>query len=184
MFGYPEKKQQGITSRFAMTEMSTGRAQRFRASYPGCRSGLAAGTGVLTTDGILPVEYLIPGDGVISRDAGVVALGHVVSRTVPARDVLRVRPRALDPEAGTDEFFISARQELYLTGWRARAMFGQPAALVAAERLVDGAYISRLAGSLPVELFQLTFADAQHLVHLGEMDLVATSERMPVRQRA
>lgn len=166
-----------------MTQVSTGRTRRVRAAFPTCSSGIGPGTGVLTANGSLPAEMLSLGDRVITHDAGFRPLAAVVRRQLPAQEVIRVRPSVLAPEAGERDFLISARQVLLLRDWRARAMFGRRAVLVSADKLIDGIYMRRLDGSAPVTLLQLRFDDTQHVLHLGDMHLMATSARMPVRAR-
>ena len=167
-----------------MTQTETGRARSFRVALPTCGSGIGLGTGVLTADGELPVEYLIPGDRVLTHDAGLQPLAQIVTRTVAASEIVRLRPRVLDPTTGRRDLLISARQRLLIRDWRARAVFGQKAVLVEAARLVDGSYMARLDGAAPMRLYQLVFARSQHLVYLGESQLLATSARRPGKVRA
>lgn len=158
-----------------MAQTRTGRAQPLRAPLSTCASGLGAGTGVLTTDGEIPAEFLLPGDRVITRDAGAVPLSGIVTRRVPAAQVVRLRPSAVDPEGKGRDLLLSAGQRLFLSDWRARAIFGRPQIVVEAARLADGAYIARHEGRAPVTLFQLIFADRQHILYLGDMRVMAAS---------
>jgi len=162
-----------------MTQASSGGAQSVRMSLQPCNSGLGLGTEVLTTDGILPVEYLTPGDRIITRDRGAVRLAHLIVRHVPCSRMLRLRPREVHPGYKGREVLISGETRMLVRGWRARVLFGKPAALVAAQRLIDGAYIARLdtPGSTP--LFQLGFADGEHLLQVAGGRLHVVSARAP-----
>ena len=164
-----------------MSQIITGRARPIRVALSLCRSGLGLGTGVLTADGEIPVEYLEPGERVVTFDAGIMPLSRVIVRTVPAGEVIRVRPSVLDPDGNGRDVLISARQKLLLRDWRAKAMFGKPAALIEAARLVDAAHMVRLEGMAPMRLFQLVFDDAQHIVQIADWRLQVTSARLPAK---
>ncbi|HHS94811.1 MAG TPA: hypothetical protein ENK63_05690, partial [Rhodobacterales bacterium] len=58
-----------------MTQTRSGQARSLRVPLPLSRAGFGAGTPILTTEGALPVEYLSPGDRIITRDRGAVPLG-------------------------------------------------------------------------------------------------------------
>ncbi|MAM61242.1 Hint domain-containing protein [Maritimibacter sp. UBA3975] len=140
--------------------------QPLRVTIPLCRSGLGLGTNVMTTDGSIPVEFLTPGDGIITYDRGVVTLENVTVRTVPMAEVVRIRPSVLDENGDGRDIVISARQKMLVRDWRAQAMFGKPAALIEARRLADGAYVTQLTGPAPMRLFQLSFKGRQHLIQV------------------
>jgi Hint domain len=167
-----------------MTQIETGGARSVRVTLPLSRSGFGLGTGILTTDGELPVEFLEPGDRIVTFDRGAIALSRVIVRSVPASALVRVRPAVLDAKGDGRDFLLSAQQKIVLRGWRAKAMFGKPAVLVAADRLVDGAHMARLTGSTPMRLFQLVFDDARHVVQVAGGTMLAASARLPVVTRA
>ena len=75
-----------------MTRTTTGNTRATRVSPPLCHHGIGLGTGVLTADGELPVEFLEPGDRVVTYDKGLVRLDRTEVRLVPASDALRLRP--------------------------------------------------------------------------------------------
>lgn len=106
--------------------------------------GLVAGTSVYTLDGLLPVEFITPGDRVISRDRGlatVIALRHhrrsIRTVQVQANSLGRGRP-------GQD-ITLPADQPVLLRDWRAKAMFGTFETIVPIKRLIDGEFIAALA---------------------------------------
>jgi len=148
-----------------------------------CHNGIGLGTGVLTADGTFPVEYLEPGDRLVTFDQGLVRLHGVEVRRVPAREALRVRPSVLDPDGEGRDFVVSARQQVLVRDWRARVLWHRPIALVEVRRLIDGAHIARLRDEAPVRLFQLVFEDRQHLVEITGGTLLLASARQPIRAR-
>lgn len=163
-----------------MSQTETGRARSIRVALPLSRAGFGLGTGILTTEGELPVEFLEPGDRIITHDRGAVALSRVIVRAAPVHEFVRLRPAALHPEDAGRDILISARQQIVLRGWMAQAMFGRPAALVEAGRLIDGDHISRPAGNAPARLFQLVFDDGRHILTLAGGRLLAPSAAVPV----
>lgn len=167
-----------------MTQSLTGRTRSMRVPLPISRSGFGLGTSILTTDGAIPVEFLEPGDRVITQDRGAVRLARTIARSVPAADLVRVRPAALSPDTPARDLVLSARQKIVLTGWRAQAMFARPAVLVEIGRLVDGDYISRLTGDRPMQLIQLAFDDARHVIALAGGTLLAATPALPAPSRA
>ena len=56
--------------------------------------GLVAGTIVLTSDGEIPVEFLSPGDRIITRNAGMVALNAIETEKVKI-EAVRINAGAL-----------------------------------------------------------------------------------------
>ncbi|GKY89472.1 Hint domain-containing protein [Sinisalibacter aestuarii] len=166
-----------------MTQVSTGGARRIRVALPLKRAGFGPGTGILTTDGELPVEFLEPGDRVVTLDRGAVPLARVIVHAAPAHQVVRLRPSVLDQQGDGRSYLLAARQQIVLRDWRARIMFGKRTALVEAGRLVDGAHISRLEGAAPTRLFELAFDDAQHVIQIAGGTLLAASARLPVQAK-
>lgn len=165
-----------------MTQISTRVAagQTVRVALPSCRSGLGIGTQVLTTDGSLPVEYLTPGDGIITLDAGIRKLTNVMVKTVPLSAVVRLRPSVLNEDGEGRDVVLAARQRLLVRDWRAPILFGKKAALVEAKDLADGAYITRLSGTAPMRMFQLQFDDGVHVVKLAQNLNVASAKAIQV----
>jgi len=166
-----------------MTRTTTGRTRETRVSPNSCPNGIGLGTGVLTVDGELPVEFLDPGDRVVTYDQGLARLDRVEVRLVPASETVRVRPSVLDPNGDGRDFIVSARQLMLVRDWRARFLWNRPIALVEARQLVDGAHVARRSGEAPVRLFQLVFGDRQHLVEIAGGNFQLAPARMPVRVR-
>lgn len=166
-----------------MTRTFLGRARADRVGTPMChdhwQNGIGLGTDVLTADGALPVEYLTPGDKVVTFDQGLVRLARIEIRLVPASAALRLRPSVIDPDGAGRDLVVSERQQILLRDWRARAIWGRPTALVEARQLIDGASVARLRETGPVRLFDLVFDDSQHIVLAAGGRYRFASARMP-----
>ncbi len=102
-----------------------------------CEAGLAPGTQVLTLDGAIPVEFLNPGDRLITR-RGARTLKSIVRHTLPegtqrvcvSTDALGGKP--------TGEVTLLPGQKVLIRDWRAKALWGKDIAEVPVARLVDG----------------------------------------------
>ncbi len=100
-----------------------------------------AGTVVMTADGALPVEYLCPGDRVVTR-SGLRRLAEV-RVTVGLADIVRIAPLALGHGRPADTVVLSAATPVLVRDWRAQALFCTARAMVPAGRLADGRLIVR-----------------------------------------
>lgn len=130
--------------------------------------GLAHGTTVLTLDGILPVEFLSPGDRIVTRD-GAQRLASIEVTVVQNARVIRISESTLGIDRPISEMIVSPDQPIMIRDWRAKAMFGTQAAVVPAARLVDGAYIR--AEVLPqVRFYTLRFAN-DAVIYAGGLEL-------------
>ncbi len=119
--------------------------------------GMAAGTRIRTLDGLLPVEFLEPGDRIVTR-AGARRL--VAVSVVPRRnlDVVRIRASTLGHDRPESDLLVGPAQGVIVRDWRARALYGADVAVIAAARLADGEFI--LCERLPsVRLYTLRFAE-------------------------
>jgi Hint domain-containing protein len=142
-------------------------------SMPARKAGLISGTILLTQEGEIPVEFLSPGDRIITRDAGMVRLKTIRHR--------RLITRAISFAAGSlghlrpdQDLVVPAAQMVLLRDWRAKAMFGSDHAMVRADALVDGEFVCDL-GPQKMLLHQLGF-DAPHVVYAGGLELSCMSE--------
>jgi hypothetical protein len=140
-------------------------------------NALLAGTSVLTLDGALPVEFLNPGDRVITRDSGVAVL-RAVRRRARALEAVRIRAGSLGNARPDRDITLAAAQEILVRDWRAATLFGASQALVPVARLVDGAFI-RALGVIAVETVELVF-DAPHILYADGLEL-ASAAAQPVR---
>lgn len=123
------------------------------------RGGLAQGSVVLTLDGALPIEFLTPGDRIITRN-GARSLRGVDVRTLDQAPI-RIAPGTLGHDRPGEALLIAPGQRLRVTGWRARALFRRDAALVPVSRLADGQYIAPSPEAAGLRVFTLRFDTAE-----------------------
>ncbi|MEI4470372.1 Hint domain-containing protein [Frigidibacter sp. MR17.24] len=119
--------------------------------------GIALGTTVLTLEGELPVEYLAPGDRIVTR-TGVRVLRDVVARRIET-GLYRIAQDVLGADRPASELHVAAGTLLAIRDWRAAALYGAKTAIVPVERLSDGSYIAPIAGATTV--FTLGFDDTE-----------------------
>lgn len=102
-----------------------------------------AGTRIAVPGGARPVEALMPGDMVLTRDHGARPVRWVGRRRVPGvGDFAPVRfaPGALGAHG---ELRVSPQHRILLDGWRAELYLGEPEVLCPAHLLVNGDTIHR-----------------------------------------
>lgn len=134
---------------------------------------LLAGTPVLTMDGVLPVEYLVVGDRIMTR-AGARKLTSFVVRVDRDIDMVRIGAGTLGFDRPCAETLLPLHQLILIRDWRAQALYGAPQALVAAGRLADGAHIS-IESVTEARLFMLGFAD-DVVIYAGGLELACMRE--------
>ncbi len=126
------------------------------------------GTPVLTLEGEMPVEFLQPGDRVLTR-AGMRRLVQVEVSLVQNARVVMIAHDTLGVDRPTADVTVSAAQPILIRDWRAKALVGQTQAMIAAGRLVDGEYIR--AAVLPeARFFTLAFAE-DAVIYAGGLEL-------------
>ncbi len=159
-----------------MTRVASGHS--LCVTLPRSRCGIGIGTTVMTTDGALPVEYLVPGDKIVTYDAGAQAVERITVQTVPMKDLVRIRPSVMDENGFGRDVVLSARQKMLIRDWRASVLFGKHTALVEARHLADGDYYTALSGPAPVRLFQLHFAGTQHVLQIGQGLMITSAKNV------
>lgn len=132
--------------------------------------GIVAGTSVLTLEGEMPVEFLSPGDRVITRDSGMAVLHDVRVRRVTVKAVA-VAAGSLGHTRPDEDITLPAAQKVLVRDWRAEALFGAKQALVPVARLADGQYVREL-GEQELTLCELVF-DSAHVIYAGGLELDA-----------
>lgn len=130
--------------------------------------GMLAGTMVRTLEGILPVEYLTPGDRIVTR-AGMRRLTSisVVSRKMV--DLVRIRASTMGHDRPDQDLLLSPGQPVVIRDWRAQALYGVPAAAIPAARLADGEFVC-LETHRQVRLFALRF-DIEEVIYAEGLEL-------------
>lgn len=130
--------------------------------------GMLAGTMIRTLDGVLPVEYLTPGDRIVTRSGA----RKLTSVSVQARkmvDLVRIRASSLGHDRPEQDLLVSPGQPLLIRDWRARAIFGTPVAAIPAARLADGEFVC-LETHRQVRLFTLRF-DEDEVIYAEGLEL-------------
>jgi hypothetical protein len=126
------------------------------------------GTPVLTLDGELPVEFLQPGDRILTR-SGARRLKQVEVTRVQNARVVQISHDTLGVGRPSDDVTVAAGQQILVRDWRAKAMAGAAQAMIAAGKLVDGEYIR--AAVLPeARFFTLSF-DEDAVIYAGGLEL-------------
>lgn len=131
-------------------------------------SGLSAGTVILTGDGEIPVEYLSPGDRVITRNAGMVrltAIDHADERV----GAIHFSASSLGHTRPEDDIILPAQQRVLIRDWRAKAFSGMRHSLVRAGALVDGEFVRDL-GLREMRLHRLYF-DRPQVIYAGGLEV-------------
>ncbi|RVV99411.1 hypothetical protein EKE94_01600 [Mesobaculum littorinae] len=123
-------------------------------------SGFAPGVRILTAEGLIPVEFLGAGDRIVTRD-GLRALTAIETRQATGLSLCRINPGTFGHDLPMRPCVISPATPLLFRGWRARAIYDRPAALVAGGRLAGGGAIERLAPGAARTLLSLVFETAQ-----------------------
>ena len=130
--------------------------------------GILARTMVRTLDGVLPVEYLTPGDRIVTRNGA----RRLTSVSVQARkmvDLVRIRASTLGHDRPEQDLLVSPGQPILIRDWRARAIFGTPVAAIPASRLADGEFVC-LESHRQVRLFTLRF-DEDEVIYAEGLEL-------------
>lgn len=104
------------------------------------------GTNIRLEDGEKPVEHLVEGDRIQTRDNGAQKVLWIGLRRItgarlyamPALRPIRIRTSALGMARPEQDLIVSPQHRMLIAGARARALFNQDEVLVAAEDLVDG----------------------------------------------
>ncbi|MEB8388032.1 Hint domain-containing protein [Rhodobacteraceae bacterium KMM 6894] len=138
-------------------------------------AGLVSGSIVLTLDGELPVEHLLPGDRVVTRDTGVAVLKSVHRHQWRGRAV-RILAGSLGDTRPDRDVVLPEIQQMLVRDWRAKALFGLRQAAVPAGALLDGEYIS-CEGMTTMTLHELRF-ETSHVIYADGLELIAPAIAM------
>ena len=140
-------------------------------ALPGLGHGLAMGTQVLSLDGMMPVEYLNPGERIITR-AGARTLIAVEVTLMQNAKVIRISAGVLGVDRPTEDMIVTPDQPILIRDWRAKALVGVPVALIPAARLVDAEYI-RADVMSELRVYTLRFEE-DVVIYAGDLELACT----------
>jgi len=141
------------------------------------QGGLVLGTRVMTMDGELPVEYLAPGDRILTR-SGTRELASIDVRIEQDVEMVRIGAGTLGHDRPASETLLPLHQMILIRDWRAQSLYGAPQALVAAGRLADGVE-NRIETVAEVRLFTLTFAQ-DAVIYAGGLEVACLMESVTV----
>ncbi len=130
--------------------------------------GIATGTVVATLEGFLPVDFLQPGDRVVTR-SGMRVLREVRVHRYSGPAV-RIAATALGHDRPEQDLTLPAATQILIRDWRAGAILGQDQAAMPALRLVDGEFIT-LTRVRSLRLFELRF-DRPEVVYAEGVELI------------
>lgn len=133
-----------------------------------------AGTMILTPDGEVPVEDLVPGDLVVTHDDGPQPLRWIGSRTVPATGDFAPICIAAGTFGDHETLLVSPQHRILVQDIHAELLFGEPEVLVAAKHLVNDHSVRPQPGNT-VEYIHLLF-DRHQVVY---SDGLATESFLP-----
>jgi hypothetical protein len=131
-------------------------------------AGLVAGTILLTSDGEIPVEYLSPGDRIITRNAGLVPL-RAIENIRSTEEAVKIAAGSLGDTKPTHHVMLPASQMVLVRDWRAKALRGAAQAVMPAGCLIDDEYITSL-GPREMTLVRLGF-DAPYVIYADGLEL-------------
>ena len=105
----------------------------------------AKGTMIETPHGDVPVEELMSGDLVVSRDGGVVPVEWAGNRTFTSFELalhphlrpIRIKKDALGPNNPSADLVVSPQHRVLISDWRAEYFFGEEEVLVPARALLN-----------------------------------------------
>ncbi|AZL57529.1 hypothetical protein EI545_00915 [Tabrizicola piscis] len=123
------------------------------------------GTLITTDRGDIPVEALVPGDLVLTRDNGLQPLRWVGRRELSLLDLMadpdlqpvRIGLDALDGAGPVRPMLVSPQHRLLLEGARAELLFGEAEVLVAAKHLLGQTGVSRVLPTDGISYIHILF---------------------------
>lgn len=137
--------------------------------------GMLGGTTVLTLEGALPVEFLEPGDRVLTR-MGARRISRIEVTVVRHARVVRIAADTFGAGKPQDEVTVAAAQGILLRDWRAQALYGAAQAVVPASRLTDG-LLARSAVLAEARLYALGFEEPA-VIYAGGLELACEGARV------
>jgi hypothetical protein len=135
--------------------------------------GLVIGTGVMTMDGEIPVEFLNAGDRILTR-AGARRLASVSVQVVADQKMVHIGAGTLGHDRPCAQTIVPLDQMILIRDWRAKALYGAAQVLVAASRLADGEFI-RVETVAEARVFTLEF-ETDVVIYAGGLELACLRE--------
>jgi hypothetical protein len=129
---------------------------------------MLAGTMVRTLDGLIPVEFLTPGDRIVTR-AGARRLTSVSVVVRKQVDLVRVKASTMGHDRPDQDLLLSPGQPVLIRDWRAQALYGLPVAAIPVSRLADGEFVC-VESHRNARLFTLRF-DEDEVIYAEGLEL-------------
>lgn len=123
---------------------------------------------VRTLDGLIPVDFLTPGDRIVTR-AGARRLTSVSVVLRKQVDLVRVKASTMGHDRPDQDLLLSPGQSVLIRDWRARALYGVAVAAIPVARLADGEFICHETVS-NARLFTLRF-DEDEVIYAEGLEL-------------
>lgn len=130
-----------------------------RLKRENARTGLAAGSIVMTLEGEMPVEMLAAGDRIITRDTGMSVIHDIRKKTMTC-DMVAIMAGSLGHTRPDRDVLVPADQRVLVRDWRSEALTGQKQALIPARDLVDGEFV-QLRKNVSVTVYEIELNRAQ-----------------------
>ncbi len=148
-------------------------SRRERTNSPAAQTSVAlvCGTLIQTREGEISIENLKAGDQIITRTQGFSTLAGV-RRSRAMMNAVRFKSGSLGHTRPGSDLLMPLNQKVLIRDWRAKAIYGQPQAVVPAFELIDGEFICDM-GLQMLDLCILSF-DRPHVIYADGME-VSTS---------
>lgn len=143
--------------------------------------GIPVGVPVLTADGALPVEFLTPGDRVVTRNGGLVALDDVQSDTISTRGI-KFAAGCFGRASPESPVVLPNDQPVLLRDHHAQARTGQNQMMTLAGLLVDDAEITDI-GPRRMTVFRLVF-ERPRVIYVAGLELGTAADLSDWSRRA
>ncbi|MCX8509634.1 MAG: Hint domain-containing protein, partial [Rhodobacteraceae bacterium] len=138
--------------------------------------GIASGTVLATLDGYLPVDFLEPGNRVVTREGMQILRAVRVHRySGPA---VTITASALGHDRPEQDLTLPSETKVLLRDWRAGALYGSDQAMVPVSRLIDEEYISATRVT-NMRLYELSF-DAPQVIYAEGVELCCDAMESPI----
>jgi len=156
-----------------LIDLKAGTREDASADSRDLAGAIAQGARIYTLDGALPIEYLEPGDRIITR-AGARRLRAVRSGDYVG-PLVRVAPGALGHDRPGAPLLLGPQARLLLRDWRVKLIYGKQEALVAACSMIDGQYVTK--GNGRARMFVLEF-DGPEVIYVDGVEVAMTPARV------
>jgi hypothetical protein len=137
----------------------------------------ARGTLIEVEGGVKPVEDLLPGDRVRTKDSGYQPLQWIASRRLGADELarnpdirpIRIRAGALGADMPRTDLVVSPQHRMLVDDWRCEALFGETEMLAPAKALVNDRSITVDHDAVEVQYFHFMF-DKHEIVYANGVE--------------